>query len=82
MGAIKVTTTNGIYYQLLGPAGRWLSSGPSAYAFDERENFVGWSVDSGDVHAPAVVYVPGAIRERISVEALRSAMQTNIMFPN
>ena len=36
------------YTVLLGPAGRYLSSGPSAYLFDEQGQFVDWTSDMGD----------------------------------
>ncbi len=37
------------YTVLLGPAGRYLASGPSAYLFDERGHFVDWTADMGDL---------------------------------
>ena len=77
MGAFRVSTTNGTYYQLLGPAGRWLPSGPAAYSFDAQGNFIVWSADSGDFYSPRVVYVPGAVRERIPVDEVRALLKSN-----
>ena len=36
------------YYLVHGERGRVLASGPSGYVFDERGNFVGWILDTGD----------------------------------
>jgi len=36
------------YTVMLGPAGRNLASGPSAYLFDEKGQFVDWTADMGD----------------------------------
>ena len=77
MGAFKVTASNTTCYQLLGPAGRSLPSGPAAYSFDSNGNFIGWTSDNGDFFTPQVVYAPGAIHERISVDDVRAMMKTN-----
>lgn len=37
------------YTVMLGPAGRYLASGPSAYLFDQHGQFVDWTPDMGDV---------------------------------
>ena len=37
------------YVVMLAPAGRTLPSGPSAYLFDEKGQFVDWTSDMGDV---------------------------------
>jgi hypothetical protein len=37
------------YTVILGPAGRTLPSGPSAYLFDQNGNFVDWTSDLGDL---------------------------------
>lgn len=43
--------TGGVTYAvLLAPAGRSLASGPSAYLFDEKGQFVDWTGDMGDYH--------------------------------
>jgi len=64
--AWKVTVSNSVYYQLSGPAGRSLASGPSAYAFDASGRYIGWTADSGDFFTPKIIYASGAKRERIS----------------
>jgi hypothetical protein len=38
------------YTVMLAPAGRYLASGPSAYLFDERGQFVDWTADMGDFY--------------------------------
>jgi hypothetical protein len=38
------------YTVMLAPAGRYLSSGPSAYLFDEKGQFVDWTADMGDYY--------------------------------
>ena len=38
------------YTVMLAPAGRYLASGPSAYLFDEHEQFVDWTADMGDFY--------------------------------
>ena len=48
MGSYRVTTDETVYYQVTGPAGRYLASGPSAYTFDAQGRFIGWSADMGD----------------------------------
>jgi hypothetical protein len=37
------------YTVMLGPAGRYLESGPAAYLFDEQGTFVDWTADMGDL---------------------------------
>jgi hypothetical protein len=37
-----------VYTIMLAPAGRMLSSGPSAYVFDDKGQFVDWTGDMGD----------------------------------
>ena len=38
------------YTVLLGPAGRYLPSGPAAYLFDDKARFVDWTSDMGDFY--------------------------------
>ena len=38
------------YTVFMGPAGRYLSSGPAAYLFDNHGQFVDWTADMGDFH--------------------------------
>src|SRR5215212_12236191 len=38
------------YTVMLAPAGRYLASGPAAYLFDEKGQFVDWTADMGDFH--------------------------------
>ena len=43
--------TGGVTYTvMLAPAGRSIASGPSAYLFDEKGNFVDWTGDMGDYY--------------------------------
>ena len=77
MSAWRITIGNSVYYQLTGPAGRSLPSGPAAYAFDANGQFIGWTADSGDFFTPAVIYEPGAKRERVSVTEVRALVSTN-----
>ncbi len=70
MGSYRVTVNNTVYYQISGPAGRHLASGPSAYTFDAQGRFIGWSADMGDLKTPAEVYREGAKREKIPLDQL------------
>jgi hypothetical protein len=38
------------YTVMLAPAGRYLASGPSAYLFNEKGEFVDWTADMGDFY--------------------------------
>lgn len=38
------------YIVMLGPAGRYWASGPSAYVFDGQGRFVDWTSDMGDFY--------------------------------
>ena len=53
-GAVKGMGTyesGGVTYTvMLGPAGRYLASGPSAYLFDKDGKFVDWTADMGDLY--------------------------------
>jgi hypothetical protein len=71
-GAVRITISNSVYYQLLGPAGRTLSSGRAAYAFDANGQFIGWTKDAGDFYEPRIVYSPAAKREMVSVDSVRT----------
>ena len=43
--------TGGVTFNvMLAPAGRALASGPSAYLFDEKGQFVDWTGDMGDCY--------------------------------
>jgi hypothetical protein len=81
-GAEKVTVSNTVYYQLLGPAGRSLASGRAAYAFDANGKFIGWTKDAGDFYEPKSVYAPDAKREQISIEEVRALLRTNALAPD
>ena len=70
MGSYRVTANNTVYYQITGPAGRYLASGPSAYSFDAQGRFIGWSADMGDSKTPAEVFREGAKREKIPLDQL------------
>jgi len=70
MGSYRVTVGKTVYYQITGPAGRYVASGPSAYTFDAQGRFIGWSSDMGDFKRPAEVFQEGAKREKITLEQL------------
>lgn len=74
MSSYRVTVSNIVYYQLTGPAGRYVSSGPSAYTFDVRGRFIGWSADMGDFKQPPEVFQQGAQREKITLDQLPKNM--------
>ena len=42
-------TASAAYTVILAPAGRYVPSGPSAYLFDDRGQFVDWTADMGDI---------------------------------
>ncbi len=75
MGAYKITDGEKIYYRVTAPAGRCLPSGPSAYTFDSRGKFVGWTPDMGDLPTPGLHISDGAKREKLSLEELRRSAQ-------
>jgi hypothetical protein len=75
MGAYKITDGDRVYYRITGPAGRYLASGPSAYTFDSRGKFIGWTADIGDFPTPGLHLSDGAKREKISLEDLRRSTQ-------
>ena len=70
MGSYRVTMDETVYYQVTGPAGRYLASGPSAYTFDAQGRFIGWSADMGDFKTPVEVFREGAKREKIPLDQL------------
>jgi hypothetical protein len=75
MGAYRITDGDLVYYRVTGPAGRFLASGPSAYTFDSRGKFIGWTADVGDFPTPGLRLSPDAKREKISLEELRKSVQ-------
>jgi hypothetical protein len=50
MGRGTFETGGVVYTVMLAPAGRTLASGPSAYLFDDKGQFVDWTGDMGDSH--------------------------------
>jgi hypothetical protein len=74
MAAYRITIQGTVYYQITGPAGRYLASGPAGYTFDSHGRFVGWSSDIGDFKTPAEVFAAGAKREKITLEELRQSL--------
>ncbi len=70
MACYRVTVDSNVYYQVTGPAGRYLASGPAAYSFDSSGRFLGWTADMGDFKSPAQVFSTGANRERIGLADL------------
>jgi hypothetical protein len=72
--AFRITTDDAVYYQVTGPAGRYLASGPAGYSFDARGRFIGWSADIGDFKTPPQLFGGGAKREKISLHELRQSL--------
>ena len=75
MGAYRITDGDVMYYRITGPAGRFLASGPSAYTFDSRGKFIGWTADVGDFPTPGLHLSESAKREKISIDELRRTVQ-------
>jgi hypothetical protein len=71
MGAYRVTVGKSSFYQITGPAGRYIASGPAAYSFDAQGQFIGWTQDMGDFYEPREVFSPNAKREKISTDELK-----------
>jgi len=74
MEVYRITSDGVVYYQVTGPAGRYLASGPAGYSFDSHGRFIGWSADIGDFKTPHQVFTPGAKREKISLDELRQSL--------
>src|SRR3989442_4015654 len=74
MGAYRITSNGAVYYQVTGPAGRYLASGPAGYSFDSHGRFIGWSADIGDLKTPQEVFAPAAKREKISLDELSQSL--------
>ena len=74
MGAYRITSDGVVYYQVTGPAGRYLASGPAGYTFDSHGRFIGWSSDIGDFKTPPQVFTPASKREKISLDELRQSL--------
>jgi len=70
MAYYRVTVDSNVYYQITGPSGRYLASGPAAYTFDSGGRFLGWTADMGDFKTPAQVFSTGANRQRIGLAEL------------
>jgi hypothetical protein len=75
MGAYRITTDKGTYFQITRPAGRYLPSGPAAYSFDSQGKFIGWTKDMGDFYEPPEVFVRGAKTEKISLGELKETFK-------
>jgi hypothetical protein len=71
MGAQKLTDGPTTYFRILGPAGRFLASGPAGYAFDDHGRFVGWTADIGDFPTPNIPNSLSARWEFITVDEVR-----------
>ena len=72
MGAQKLTDGPTTYFRILGPAGRFGSSGPAGYVFDDHGGFVGWTVDIGDSPTSNLHISSRSARwESITVDELR-----------
>jgi hypothetical protein len=46
------------YYHIIGPNAHAVASGGALYVFDAKGNFVGWSLDSGDVMRKEAIFYP------------------------
>lgn len=46
------------YYHVIGPPARPVPSGGALYVFDAKGNYVGWSLDSGDVMRNEAIFYP------------------------
>ncbi|NBV22933.1 MAG: hypothetical protein EBS05_13575 [Proteobacteria bacterium] len=64
-----------MYWQVTGPAGRFLASGPSAYSFDSNGRLIGWTPDMGDVYQPRELFGSDVKRERATLEEFRATTQ-------
>ena len=71
MGAYRISVDGVVYYQITGPAGCYLPSGPAGYTFDSHGQFIGWSSDIGDFRTPPQVFAPGSKREKITFDELK-----------
>lgn len=47
------------YFHIVGPIAHEAPSGGALYVFDAGGNFVGWSIDSGDVMRHEAIFYPG-----------------------
>lgn len=47
------------YFHIVGPIAHRTPSGGALYVFDAGGNFVGWSIDSGDVMRHEAIFYPG-----------------------
>jgi hypothetical protein len=74
MGVYRITSSEGVFYQITGPAGGVLASGPAGYAFDAEGKFIGWSADIGDIKQPPELFETGATREKITIEELNKRL--------
>jgi hypothetical protein len=74
MAYYRVTVDRNVYYQITGPAGRYLASGPAAYTFDSSGRFLGWTADMGDFKTPAQVFSTGADRQKIGLAELPKSL--------
>lgn len=74
MAIYRVSAGGEVYYEVTGPAGRYLASGPAGYTFDSRGQFMGWSLDIGDFKTPPQVFTPDAKWESITIDELRQRL--------
>lgn len=72
---LRVTVGTNTYLQALGPAGRFMASGPSAYSFDSSGKFIGWTPDNGDIFRPPHLYGPGVTRETATISDLKAVAE-------
>ena len=71
----RVEVNGAVYYLLTGPRTSSGASGPAAYTFDEKGNFVGWTSDMGDIFMPPVVFTLSAQRQPIDVDVVRDVVR-------
>lgn len=68
--ATRIVSDGMTYYLVRGDRGRALASGPAAYLFDGRGNFIGWTTDLGDDHRLPVVFDPVAQRSTVELASI------------
>lgn len=75
LGVYRITSNESVYYQIIGPAGRLVASGPAGYTFDREGKLIGWSEDVGDDKTPAQVFAKDRKLEKISISELQSDLK-------
>lgn len=76
MGVRRLAVGTNTYWQALGPAGRLVASGPSAYSFDASGTLIGWTPDMGDIYRPHELFGPDVKRETVSLADMKAVMES------